>query len=545
MIIKDLNLSFGLQKIFDNVNVNIPDNKKVGIVGVNGSGKTTLFKLILHLQEYDSGAISFFNKPRISWLPQVITDEIPSLDISVFDYLLEGRPISKLQREIEELYIESSTLSDEKQVNKILFKINKLQTELDYWEPYEAEESLLKLIANMKVDDSLLEKKLNTLSGGQKSKIAFVRLLYSKPDLILLDEPTNHLDKDTKDFVINYLKNYNGGVFIISHDIEFLNKIVDKVLFLDKKNHNMELFDGNYNQFKKIIMEREKRLEKEASLQEKERKKLQGIIDKYIHGNEKKAKIAKDRQKKLAKLEENAVVVDKKMKIANISLHQGRESTKHPLILKNVSFKYNKESKRFIIYKINFDVPKGEKFLIVGENGAGKSTLLKLIVGELKPDIGEVILGDKTDIGYYAQEHEQIDLDKNLLENLDDYNLTENEKRGFLGKFLFYGDDLFKKAKVLSPGERARLSLLKLSLTNPNLLILDEPTNHLDPETQKVIASNLKDFPGTIIIVSHNEEFVDDLGIERLLILPEGKIDYYDRNVVIKYHDLNEKKKKV
>ena len=544
MVIKDLNLSFGIQQIFNNVNVNIPDTKKIGIVGANGSGKTTLFKVILGIQEVDYGSVSFFNKPRISWLPQVITDEVPSLDISVFDYLLDARPINKLQKEIEQLYIKTSLLDDEKEINKILLKINKLQSELDYWEPYEAEEILLKLISDMKVDDSLLEKSLNTLSGGQKSKVAFIRLLYSKPDLILLDEPTNHLDKDTKDFVINYLKNYPGGVFIISHDIEFLNKIVDKILYVDKSHHNMELFDGNYSQFKRILDEREAFLLKEAELQDKERKRLQGIIDKYLHGNEKKAKIAKDRQKKLAKLEENAIVIEKKMKTANISLHQGRESTKHPLIIKDVCFKYNKDDKRYILYKVNFDIPKGEKFLIVGENGAGKSTLLKLIVGNLVPDMGEIILGDKTDIGYYAQEHEQINLDMNLLENLNDYDLTENEKRGFLGRFLFYGDDLYKKARVLSPGERARLALLKLTLTKANLLILDEPTNHLDPETQKIIANNLKDFPGTIIIVSHNEEFVDYLGIERTLVLPEGRIDYYDRDVVVKYHKLNDKEKR-
>lgn len=544
MVIKDLNLSFGIQQIFNNVNVNIPDTKKIGIVGANGSGKTTLFKVILGIQEVDYGSVSFFNKPRISWLPQVITDEVPSLDISVFDYLLDARPINKLQKEIEQLYIKTSLMDDEKEINKILLKINKLQSELDYWEPYEAEEILLKLISDMKVDDSLLEKSLNTLSGGQKSKVAFIRLLYSKPDLILLDEPTNHLDKDTKDFVINYLKNYPGGVFIISHDIEFLNKIVDKILYVDKSHHNMELFDGNYSQFKRILDEREAFLLKEAELQDKERKRLQGIIDKYIHGNEKKAKIAKDRQKKLAKLEENAIVIEKKMKTANISLHQGRESTKHPLIIKDVCFKYNKDDKRYILYKVNFDIPKGEKFLIVGENGAGKSTLLKLIVGNLVPDMGEIILGDKTDIGYYAQEHEQINLDMNLLENLNDYDLTENEKRGFLGRFLFYGDDLYKKARVLSPGERARLALLKLTLTKANLLILDEPTNHLDPETQKIIANNLKDFPGTIIIVSHNEEFVDYLGIERTLVLPEGRIDYYDRDVVVKYHKLNDKEKR-
>ncbi len=542
MVIKNLNLSFGINKIFEDININIPDDKKIGIVGVNGCGKTTLFKVILGLQDVDSGKIIFFNKPRISWLPQVITDEVPSLDITVFDYLVAGRPIERLQREIMELY-EQTIKKDDKEVDKILKKINKLQTELDYWNPYTSEEELLKLITNMDVDDELLEKKLNTLSGGQKSKVAFIRLLYSKPDLILLDEPTNHLDRNTRDFVIDYLKNYHGGVYIISHDVEFLNKVVDKILFVDKSHHTMELYDGDYTQFKRLQHEREMYLVKEAELQDRERKRLQNIIDRYLHGNEKKARIAKDRQKKLERLEENAIVIEKKMKMANISLHQGRESTKYPVIIKNVSFKYDKEAKRNILYKISLDIPRGEKFLIVGENGVGKSTLLKLIVGELKPDSGEVILGDKTDIGYYAQEHEHLNLDKNLLENLDEFDLTENEKRGFLGRFLFYNDDLYKKVKLLSPGERARLALLKLTLMKANLLILDEPTNHLDPETQKIIANNLKSFPGTIILVSHNEEFVDNLGVERVLILPEGRIDYYSRQIILKYHQLYDNEK--
>ena len=201
--------------------------------------------------------MTFFTNPKISYLPQVITDEVPSLDMTVFDYLLEGRPIAKLQKQIEELYVKTSELSDAKEIDKILKKINKLETQLDFWEPYRAEEELLKLISSMKIEDALLEQKLNTLSGGQKSKIAFIRLLYSKPDLILLDEPTNHLDKDTKDFVMDYLRNYPGGVYIISHDTEFLDKIIDKTLFIDKKHHSMELFEGNYTQFKRIEKERE------------------------------------------------------------------------------------------------------------------------------------------------------------------------------------------------------------------------------------------------------------------------------------------------
>lgn len=537
MLVKNMNLKFGLETIFDNININIPDDTKTGIVGVNGSGKTTFFKVILNKQELDSGNITFFNKKRISYLPQIITDEIPDIDITVFEFLLEGRPIKKLSDQIEKLYIETTQVS-EKEANKLLDKIGKLQMELDYYEPYTAEEELLKLISNMKIDDKLLNQKLNTLSGGQKSKIAFIRLLYSKPDLILLDEPTNHLDYETRDFVIDYLKNYNGGVFIISHDIDFLNRIVDKILYLDKVTHKMELINGNYSQFLRIKKEKEELLTKTAEIQERERQKLVEIIERYRHGNEKKARIAKDRMKKLEKLEENMVVIEKKQKKTNLKITQERESTKHPLIITDLCFKYNKSDKRNLIYKLNFDIKRGEKFLIVGENGVGKSTLLKLIVGELTPDSGEIRFGDKTDIGYYAQEHDHLDLEKNIFESLDEFDLTDNEKIGYLGRFLFYGDDRYKKVKVLSPGERSRLALLILSLKKANFLILDEPTNHFDPDTQKIIAKNFKDFPGTLIIVSHNEEFVNDLGIERILVLPEGNIHYYDKNIVKKYHEL-------
>lgn len=542
MKIENLSLTFGLQTIFDDVTILLPEQEKIGIVGVNGAGKTTLFKLILGEIEADHGRILFYHNRKISYLPQVIQDEIPSLDISVLDYLLQARPIEKLQNKITELYTRIATLP-EKEANALLKKVEKLQTELDYYEPFEAESILLKLITGMHVDDSLLDQSLKNLSGGQKSKIAFIRLLYSKPDVILLDEPTNHLDKETKSFVSSFLKSYQGSVYIISHDIEFLNEITTKTLYLDKVTHKMELFHGNYEQFLKVKEMRDIHLEKEKALQDKERKRLQGIIDKYIHGNEKKARIAKDRQKKLAKLESNKIELTKVAKTANINLHQGEEATRFPIKLENVCFKYDKTAKRNLLYKINLEIPRGEKFLIVGENGVGKSTLLKLMVGILKQDSGSIILGPKTKIAYYAQEHEQLDNEKNLMENLDEFGLTENEARGVLGRFLFYNEDLYKKVKVLSPGERSRVALAKLTLQKANLLILDEPTNHLDPATQKIIANNLKDFPGTIILVSHNTAFVDSLGINRTLILPEGKLDYYDKKVVEKYHYLNTKEK--
>ena len=339
MEIRNLTLRFGLQTIFDNVSLSLPEKEKIGIIGVNGAGKTTFFKLLLKELEPDQGSIYFPNKRRISYLPQVITDEIPSLDITVFEYLLKARPIEKLQNKIAELYTEMLNQNENEQ-NKTLQKIEKLQTELDYFEPLKAESELLKLIDGMSMDAPLLDQTLKQLSGGQKSKIAFARLLYSKPDLILLDEPTNHLDEKTKTYVTNYLKQYDGSIFIISHDIPFLNAITTKTLYVDKQHHSMELFDGNYDKFQKVKEAREVRLQKEYEIQEKERKKLEEIIARYIHGNEKKAKIAKDRQKKLARLLENEIIIEKQNKKTHLDLTAERESTRFPIRLEEVSLKY-------------------------------------------------------------------------------------------------------------------------------------------------------------------------------------------------------------
>jgi len=542
MQIKNLSLSFGTQDIFNDINITIGENEKVGIVGVNGAGKTTFFKVVLGLIDPDTGSIKLENNARIGWLPQVINDEVPSLDISVFDFLLSGRPIEKLNNELQKVYEEISVETDEKKQKSLFKTVEKLQQQLEYFEYYSADTTLLKIINGMSISDDILNKKLNELSSGQKSKIAFGKLLYSKPEIILLDEPTNHLDKETKDFVISYLKNYKGSVYIISHDIDFLNQITTKTLFLDKRTKKMELYDGNYDNFVKLHEEREKAILREAYQQEKEIERLQDVINKYQSASGKRKRMVQDREKKLEKILENKIEVVKDIKKANIKMNMDRESSNIPLKVSNLFFKYDKTLDKNIINNLSFELSKGEKFLIVGENGVGKSTLLKLIVGVLKPDDGTIYIGNKTDIGYYAQEHELLDNDKNILDNFSDIDISRRQLRSVLGRFLFYGDDVFKKVDVLSPGEKSRVALAKLSLKGANMLILDEPTNHLDPETQKIIAETFKTFEGTMLVVSHNPEFVDNLGIERTLILPSGKESFYDRKTVENFYRLNSEK---
>lgn len=540
MQIKNLSLSFGMQEVFKEINLYIPNNEKIGIVGVNGAGKSTFFKVLTKKILPDNGKIILENDARAQLLPQVIDDEIPSMDINVFDFLLSARPIDELEKKLQNLYDKIGIETDLVKQDELFKKVNYIQKQLEYWEYYSADTALLKIISGMNINDTLLNQKLSDLSGGQKSKVAFARLLYSKPELILLDEPTNHLDKESKEYVINYLKNYSGGVFIISHDIDFLNQITTKILFLDKRTKKFELYNGNYNDFKKLHAEHEKEIIKQAEIQQEESNKLQNFIDKYSSASGKRKKMVKDREKKLEKLLENKIEVAPTLKKVTIDMNFNKESSNRPLKVQNLYFGYDENN---IINNLNFEVRKGEKFLIIGKNGVGKSTLLKLIVGILKPKKGEILIGKNTEIGYYAQEHELLNNDKTIIENFDDLNLSINKLRGILGKFLFFDDDVFKMVDILSPGEKSRVALAKLSLIGANFLILDEPTNHLNPETQGIIADVFKNFKGTMLVVSHNPEFVDKLGIERTLTLPAGKIDYYDKKEVQKYEILNKKNK--
>lgn len=539
--IENLCMSFGTQTIFDNISFQINNNDKVGIIGVNGAGKSTLFNILLGNITPDAGNITLNSKIKLGYLPQVIMDDASNEEETVFEYLLEGRPIKELKEELNSLYEIIARTQDEYELKKYYKKINCVSELLEYYDEYNAESSLLKIISGMNIDDNLLDLKLKNISGGQKSKVAFARLLYSNPEIMLLDEPTNHLDLDTKDYIINYLKNYHGIILVISHDIEFLNEVTKKTLYVDKIKHNVEMYNVNYEKFIKIKNERDLAKKRLYERQQKEEEKLKSIIAKYIRGNEKKANIAKDRIKKLEKLESEKVELEKKNKYTKFNMKINRPSYSIPIKCNNLTFGYDEEN---LLYEnLNFDLSRGEKLLVVGENGIGKTTLLRLIMGYLKPLEGNIEITEKTDIAYYAQEHEILEPNKTILENFANFGLADYEIRRMLGSFLFSGDDIFKKVEVLSPGERSRVALAKISLTGANTLLLDEPTNHLDPMTQLIISDTFKNYKGTMLVVSHNLDFVDNLNINRMLLLPSGRITYYDRDIVMHYEMLEEENK--
>lgn len=535
---QNINLSFNMQVIYDNCEFYINDKDKVGIVGVNGSGKTTLFKVILKDIPLSSGTINIGDK-KIGYLPQEII--VDNEDITVEDYLLSARPIKNLEKELASLYDKLAKVIPSNQ-DKILKKIAKVQAQLEYYDVYNYENILLTLIDNMNIKIEWLDMKLKNLSGGQKSKVAFLRLLYSKADILLLDEPTNHLDITSRDFVIDYLKKYKGMVLIISHDVDFLNRIVNKIMYINKVTHKISMYEGNYDIYlKKLALEKELQ-NKLITKQEKEIKELQKqvtIAKQASASNHALKRMGKDREKKLSKKMEMLKSREKVYDKLKLNIKPNREGSKIPLKVNNITFGY--KDNEFLYNNLSFIINNKERFLIVGENGVGKSTLLKIIYGIIKPSSGNVWYGSKTDIAYYAQELELLDPSKNILENIDCSDYSEKDLRNILGNFLFHGDDVYKKVSVLSPGEKARVALCKILLTKANLLLLDEPTNHLDPETQQIIGNNFKDYEGTIIMVSHNPSFVESIGIDSMLILPKGKIANYSKELLEYYQQINTK----
>ena len=526
-------LAFNLEVIYDNANFVINDNDKVGIVGVNGAGKTTLFNVILKKCDLDSGNIFIKNK-NIGYLPQQI--ELKDSNETVLDYLLEARPIAKLEKEINDLYEKINNLTDINKQNRLLKEASKKQEILDYYEPYQAESELFNIIEKMDINAELLDMPLLQLSGGQKSKIAFAHLLYEKAEIILLDEPTNHLDEKTKSFVTEYLKNYPGMVLIISHDYQFLDEITDKTLYIDKMTHQITVYSGNYSIFKKKYDKQKELHEKLVQKQEKEINKLRDIVLLYSNSSGKRKRMAQSREKTLVKklaTQEHSIETYQQVKI---TIKPKTVGDKIPLRVNNLYFSYDSKS---LINNLSFIINRHERFLICGENGVGKSTLLKLIINKLTPKSGQILLGKRTDIAYYAQEQEQLDNNLSILDNVKSEEYSEKELRTVLGSFLFKDDDVYKKVGVLSPGERARVALCKIVLKKANLLILDEPTNHLDSETQMIIGQNFKNYEGTIILVSHNVNFVKNIGIDRMLILPSGKIQNFDEQILKHYQQLN------
>ena len=540
---RNLKLAYGNKVIYDDCEFNLEVGDKVGIVGVNGAGKTTLFRVILGEQALDEGKVELPSL-RLGYLPQevkIVGEEgVPEAEateaglaaagaataaaaheMTVWEYVAAGRPVDQLQEQLNHEYEKLAKYPDSQ---VILERIQGLQDLIDSYEVANFDYELLKILEKMQLE-AVMDRPVRELSGGQKSKVAFARVLFENAGLLLLDEPTNHLDAATKQFVANYLRNYKGTVLVISHDVEFLDTVTNKTLFVNKTTHKMKVYRGNYTAFRRKYAEEKAAAEQKLSEQEREIQRMREFVERARAAKRSNTKLIRQghvREKVLAR--KLAELPEREAEYAHVALpiRPAQESTKVPLEVQNLAFGYPEGPE---LYRgLSFTLTRGERFLIVGENGAGKSTLVKLLVGELTPTEGTVILGQKTTVAYYAQELELLDERRTILENVQSYDFTDTELRSVLANFLFYGEEVEKKVAVLSPGEKARVALCKVLLRRANLLVLDEPTNHFDPETQKVIGENLRDYTGTIVMVSHNPAFVEQVGITRMLVVP-GRAD--------------------
>ncbi len=537
-----LQLAYGAKVIYDDCSFHFDVTDKVGVVGVNGAGKTTLFRIILGQQELDDGEI-ILPSLRLGYLPQEIIIPPEQDAMTVWEYVAAGRPVDKLQ---EKLNAEYEKLALYPESTKILDRITSIQDLIDSYDIANFDYELLRILEKMHLSD-LVDRKISELSGGQKSKVAFARVLFENAGLLLLDEPTNHLDAATKIFVANYLRNYKGTVMVISHDIDFLDTVTNKTLFVNKTTHKMKVYQGNYSDFRRQYAEEKATEDARITEQEREIKRLTEFVERARaakRSNTALIGMGHQREKVLAKKLAELGTREQEYAHVDLRITPAKQSGKTPLEVQNLSFAYPDGPELYT--KLSFSLTRGEKFLIVGENGVGKSTLLKLIVGELTPNSGSIIIGQNTTIAYYAQELEILDPRRTIFENVQSHDYTDTELRGFLSNFLFYDDDIYKKVEVLSPGEKARVALCKTLLKRANLVILDEPTNHFDPDTQKIIGENLRDYTGTIIMVSHNPAFVEQVGITRMLIIPSHDsnqnlaiIKNYSRELLEYYYYLN------
>lgn len=523
MQVDGLSLSFGTTVVFDNASFHVSPRDKCGIVGVNGAGKSTLFRVLTGQIAPDAGRIDTHGAD-LGFLPQVI--ELPDPDMTVWDFLLTGRPIAMYQADLAAAYDRIAQNPDDATT---MDDISRITERLDHYDVYHAEDALLALMDSMGIDAAWLDMRLCDLSGGQKSRVAFARLLYAMPDVMLLDEPTNHLDNQTRDFVTDYLKKYRGMVLIISHDTAFLNAVATRILHVDKVTHKITSFDGNYDAYKLKMAEIRHARDVKIANESRQIDRLADVVARAKDASPTRhamKRMGKIRAAQLEKIMAARTVRDAEYKKLNMNLTPRRDGARVPITVDNLWFRY--PGQKLMYRNLSFYIDGGERFLISGGNGAGKSTLLKLMLGQLTPEQGDVKINPKTDIAYYAQELENLNPDATILESVADDDYTDTQLRAVLGNFLFFGMDVFKRIQTLSPGERARVALCRLLLRRANMLVLDEPTNHLDPDTVGIIADNFRDFAGTIILVSHNTDFINQIGVTRVLTLPAGRIDFWD-----------------
>jgi len=525
--VKDLEITIGARVLMTGVNFQVSRGDKVGLVGRNGAGKTTLTKVIAGDFESSNGAVEVTG--QIGYLPQ--DPRTGDLSELARTRILNARGLGTIMAKLEETQAQMGSV-DEAVYEAAMARYSKLEAQFEAAGGYAAEAEAAAIASNLGLKDPVLSQPLSTLSGGQRRRIELARILFSDATTMILDEPTNHLDADSIVWLRDFLKNYQGGLIVISHDVELVESTVNRVFYLDALRGVIDIYNMGWKAYQKQRESDEERRKRERGNAEKKAAMLQMQAAKF-GAKATKAVAAQQMARRAEKLLSSLEEIREVDRVAKIRFPDPQACGKTPLFAKNLSKSYGSLE---IFTAVDLAIDRGSRVVIIGLNGAGKTTLLRMLAGVDIPDTGAIEPGHGLKVGYYAQEHETLDVNKTVLQNMQANapELGDTDARKVLGSFLFTGDDVDKPAGVLSGGEKTRLALASLVVSAANVLLLDEPTNNLDPASRLEILRALATFKGAVVLVSHDVGAVDALNPERVLVMPDGVEDHWNES----YRDL-------
>lgn len=517
---QNISKAFGTDEILKNVSFHMEENEKAAIVGINGAGKSTLLKIIMKQESADDGEVILAKDKTIGYLSQ---HQDISGDKTIYEEVLDSkRDIICMEERLRDMESKMNTLTGDK-LEELLNSYHKLSHEFEQVNGYAYRSEVVGILKGLGFTEEEFTKRMAELSGGQKTRVSLGKLLVTKPDILLLDEPTNHLDIESIRWLETYLMNYRGAVLIVSHDRYFLDRVVTKVVEIFQ--HKGFVYQGNYTEFSKKKSAMREALIKQYYNQQREIKHQEEVIAKLKSFNrEKSIKRAESREKMLDKMERIEKPTEENTDI-RIVLEPNVTSGNDVMVVEGLAKSYPPLQ---LFSDIHFEVKRGERIALIGNNGTGKTTILKIINELVEPDAGTVSLGSNVFIGYYDQEHQLLHMEKTIFDEIADAypDLNNTKVRNVLAAFLFTGDDVYKRIGDLSGGERGRVSLAKLMLSDANFLILDEPTNHLDITSKEILEDALKNYTGTVFFVSHDRYFINQTATRVLELTGETMINY-------------------
>ncbi|GAA3657676.1 ABC-F family ATP-binding cassette domain-containing protein [Nocardioides ginsengisoli] len=518
--VHQLEVRVGARLLMENVSFRVGPGDKIGLVGRNGAGKTTLTKVLAGDALPAGGTVT--NSGEMGYLPQ--DPRVGDPEVLVRDRILSARGLDDAVRRMRAAEIAMAS-DDPDERDKAFRRFQRAQDELDAGGGYAAETEALQIAQSLGIADRLMEQPLGTLSGGQRRRVELARILFSSAEVLVLDEPTNHLDADSIVWLRDWMKSYKGGFIVISHDNELLEETVNKVFHLDANRAVIDIYNMGWKNYLTQRETDEARRKRELMNAQNKAKTLTDQANK-MRAKATKATAAQQMLKRAERLLEGVEGERQADKVAAIKFPTPAACGKTPLSAHDLSKSYGALE---IFTAVDLAIDKGSRVVILGLNGAGKTTMLRILAGVDKPDTGEVVAGHGLKVGYYAQEHETLDVSRTVLENMQSAapQLTDTEARSVLGSFLFTGDDVHKPAGVLSGGEKTRLALASLVVSAANVLLLDEPTNNLDPASREEVLSAIRRYEGAIVLVTHDEGAVHALEPDRVLILPDGVEDLW------------------